>query len=76
MRDAQKTPQPIPQDSADGLPHGQAAEVAGPSYYVQWITSRAGIELLLANGWTYAQSEPCHHNEHAVLMRAPEGWEP
>lgn len=75
LRDAQKTTQPIPQDSADGLPHGQAAEVAGSSYYVQWCRGDE-IEQRIALGWSIAQHKPCHHNEYALLMRAPEGWEP
>lgn len=46
------------------------------TWYVQWVRGEAEITARLAAGWTFAQSRLCPHNLYAVLMRAPEGWEP
>ena len=45
-------------------------------WYLQWIRGESEIRKRLAEGWTFVQSRPCHHNTYAVLMQAPEGWKP
>lgn len=45
-------------------------------WYVQWVTDPEEVERRLALGWTFAQWRPSHHSFYAVLMQAPEGWEP
>jgi hypothetical protein len=55
-----------------------APSTLGATFYLQWFTRRDEIERRLRDGWTIAYNhfQPCHHNEYAILMRAPEGWEP
>jgi hypothetical protein len=52
---------------------GKTTEVGG-SYYVQWV-KHSDVERRCAEGWHVAGGL-CRHNMYAVLMRAPEGWEP
>ena len=86
LREAENTAQPVPQDSAHRREQGQETARAGGgdkdgqarevgAYYVQWCRGDE-IERRIADGWTVAQHQPCHHNEYALLMRAPEGWTP
>jgi hypothetical protein len=46
------------------------------TWYVQWFRDPDEIARRVKAGWTLAQSTTCHHNVYAVLLRAPEGWEP
>lgn len=46
------------------------------TWYVQWVRGEAEIAKRLSEGWTFAQARLCAHNLYAVLMQAPDGWEP
>lgn len=74
--DIAHNPQAVPGDRQDSPISGTKNAPRSKTYYVRWVSHKEDFDQLHSAGWRCAQSMRCHHNEYAVLMRAPEGWEP